>query len=108
MKLSEKHYHKLVRDNIPKIITEQGKKPITKIIKSEEELLNYLGKKLVEEAIEYNETKKIDELVDVMEVIYSILEIEKMEFSLFVKKRQTKKEERGGFDERILLLKVIE
>lgn len=106
--MSEKHYNKLVRDNIPTIIEEQGKKPITENIRNDEEYLEYLGKKLVEESKEYCESKQLEELIDLMEIISSILNLEGIAFSEFEKKRLTKKRERGGFEKKILLLKVIE
>jgi len=97
-----------VRDNIPTIIRGKGKKPITEIIVNDKEYLEYLGKKLVEESKEYSESKQLEELIDLMEIIYSILNHEEISFSEFEKKRLTKKKERGGFDKKILLLKVIE
>ncbi|NPE08639.1 MAG: nucleoside triphosphate pyrophosphohydrolase [Asgard group archaeon] len=106
--MSETHYNKLVRDNIPTIIEEQGKKPITGKIRNDKEYLEYLGKKLVEESKEYSKSKQLEELIDLMEIIYSILNLEEIAFSEFEKKRLTKKKERGGFDKKILLLKVIE
>jgi predicted house-cleaning noncanonical NTP pyrophosphatase (MazG superfamily) len=106
--LPEKYYNKLVRDNIPAIIKEQGKKPITKRIKNEKEFEEHLGKKLIEESQEYFESKQLEELLDVMEVLYSILNHKGIDLSDFEKRRLLKKKERGGFDERILLLKVIE
>lgn len=106
--MPEKHYNKLVRDNIPAIIKGQGKKPVTEKIKNEKEFEEYLGKKLIEESKEYNETKQLEELLDVMEVLYSILHHKEIDLSDFEKKRLLKKKERGGFSERILLLKVVE
>ena len=106
--MSEKYYNKLVRDNIPTIIKEQGKKPIIEKIRNDKEYLEYLGKKLVEESKEYRESKQLEELIDLMEIIHSILNLEEIAFSEFERKRLTKKKERGGFDKKILLLKVIE
>lgn len=97
-----------MRDNIPAIIKKQGEKPVTKKIREEKEFEEYLGKKLIEEAKEYYETKQLEELLDVMEVLYSILNHKGIDLSDFEKRRLLKKKERGGFDERILLLKVIE
>lgn len=97
-----------MRDNIPTIIRGKGKKPITEKIVNDKEYLEYLGKKLVEESKEYSESKQLEELIDLMEIIYSILNLEEISFSEFEKKRLTKKKERGGFDKKILLLKVIE
>ena len=106
--MSEKHYNKLVRDNIPSIIKKQGKKPVTEKIVNETEYLEYLGKKLIEESKEYSESKQLEELIDLMEIIYTILNLEEITFSEFEKKRITKKKERGGFDKKTLLLKVID
>ena len=106
--MPEIHYNKLVRDNIPTIIKKQGKKPIAKKITDDIEFQEYLGKKLIEESNEYLETKEFDELIDVMEIIYSILSHMGINLSDFEKRRLSKKKERGGFEERILLLKVIE
>ncbi|MCK5157946.1 MAG: nucleoside triphosphate pyrophosphohydrolase [Candidatus Heimdallarchaeota archaeon] len=62
--MSEKHYNKLVRDNIPTIITKQGKKPVTKKIVNDKEYLEYLGKKLIEESMEYSESKQLEVLFE--------------------------------------------
>ena len=47
-----KIYNKLVRDNIPKIMIQNGTTPITRIL-SDEEYLTELNKKLLEEVKEY-------------------------------------------------------
>jgi predicted house-cleaning noncanonical NTP pyrophosphatase (MazG superfamily) len=105
--LPEKQYNKLVRDNIPTIIRKQGKEPITDIITNEKEFEEYLGRKLIEESKEFYETKEVEELLDIMEVFYSILKYKGIDFSDFEKMRLTKRRERGGFDKRILLQKVV-
>ena len=66
-----KVYDKLVRDKIPEIIKEAGKIPTTEVIsgKLKEE---YLEKKLEEEVNEYLEDKNLEELADVMEVLFGL------------------------------------
>ena len=64
---------KLVRDRIPKIIINDGKKPIVKTL-IDEEYLKELDKKLNEEVAEYQSDKSIEEMADVLEVLYAICE----------------------------------
>ena len=56
---------KLVRDRIPDIIRNDGKKPIIEIL-SNEEYLKELDKKLNEEVAEYQADKSIEEMADVL------------------------------------------
>ena len=64
-------YNKLVRDKIPDIITASGKHPVTRVL-SNEEYLAELDKKLIEEGNEYQADKSLEELADMLEVIYAI------------------------------------
>ena len=67
-----KQYNKLVRDKIPAIIKASGSVPRTKILKSDDKYLTALKDKLVEEALEVQQTAVVEELADVMEVIRSL------------------------------------
>jgi predicted house-cleaning noncanonical NTP pyrophosphatase (MazG superfamily) len=71
-----KIYNKLVRDNIPKIIENDGKKYKSRILNDEEYEVE-LRKKLIEEATELSEAKteeeKIYELADIYEIIEYVL-----------------------------------
>ena len=64
-------YHKAIRDKIPEIIKESGKNCNVKVL-SDEEFLIELDKKLGEELKEYYESKSVDELADIVEVIQRI------------------------------------
>lgn len=68
----EKVYNKLVRDNIPEIIEKDGKKSVIEIM-DENEFLEELNKKLIEETEEYIEDENIEEIADILEVIHGIL-----------------------------------
>lgn len=91
---------KLVRDKIPRIIRAAGKTPITRVL-SEEEYLVELDKKLNEEIAEYQADKSIEEMADVLEVLYAICEARGHSIEELHQVRDGKREERGGFEERI-------
>ncbi len=67
-----------------------------------------LDKKLQEEVDEYYTDKSIGELEDILEVIYSIVKSRGYSIGELEKIRKEKKEKRGSFDNKILLLEVIE
>lgn len=102
-----KTYNKLVRDKIPQIIRQSGKECRLKVL-NDEEFLYYLEKKLEEEFKEYMESKEILELADMVEVIYAILDAKDIDIDDFERSRKAKRENRGGFDERIFLIDVSE
>lgn len=100
-------FNKLVRDKIPEIIIQGGRKPITKIL-SEEELQKELFRKLHEEIKELEETSNIEELVDILEVVYAIAAVEGVSQSDLNNIREVKRLERGGFEQRIFLIETQE
>lgn len=102
---SIKIYNKLVRDKIPQIIEEDGKKCELRIA-GKEELVELLESKLMEEANEFKEAKNLEELADLMEVIFGLAKALGYSESELCMKRQEKKEERGGFEEGIVLTSV--
>lgn len=106
MYMGGKIHNKLVRDNIPDIIEAGNKKCRTKIVKGEE-LARLLNEKLQEEVDEYIASNEIEELADIMEVIYSILHNRGMTVGELETMRLKKKEERGGFSKGIKLLEVF-
>ena len=64
-------YHKLVRDRIPEIIEQSGSQ-CTCAVLSQEDCLLMLDKKLGEELEEYQESKSMEELADLLEVIHAV------------------------------------
>ena len=63
-------YNKLVRDKIPQIIENSGKSCTTRIL-DEEDYLKKLEEKLSEELAEYRQSKALEELADLLEVLYA-------------------------------------
>ena len=91
---------KLVRDKIPQIIIDAGKKPITEIL-SEERYLEELDKKLEEEVAEYMADKSVEEMADVLEVLFAICEARGHSVDGLMRVKEDKSAKRGGFKERI-------
>lgn len=87
---------KLVRDKIPQIIEEAGKKPIIEIL-SDEDYLIELDKKLNEEVAEYQADKSIEEMADVLEVLFAICEARGYSADELMRIKEEKREKRGGF-----------
>ena len=100
-------YNKLVRDEIPNIIKSDGKKARIRKL-DDEEYINGLNSKLEEELQEYLETNSIEELADMVEVIYGILDYNGVSMEEFEEIRNRKARERGTFKDRILLVEVID
>lgn len=63
-----KTYHKLVRDRIPEIIEADGKICICETL-SDADYIDLLDQKLNEELVEYQESKSLEELADLLEVM---------------------------------------
>ncbi|MDQ0885934.1 putative house-cleaning noncanonical NTP pyrophosphatase (MazG superfamily) [Paenibacillus sp. V4I9] len=105
-----KVYNKLVRDKIPQIIEEKGKKAEFRVL-SDVEYRTMLDLKLHEELLEFihaNEEDQVEELADLIEVVYAILERKGVSIEDFEKVRLAKKEKRGGFEEKLFLVGVEE
>lgn len=100
-----KIYNKLVRDKIIDIIESEGRKTSYKILDNEE-YRKELNKKLQEEVNEYIEDNNIEELADIVEVIYGILNSMDVSIEDFEKIRISKQEKRGSFNKKIYLEKA--
>ena len=100
-------HNKLVRDKIPKIIEASGKQAV--VYKEQgDKLLTYLNNKLQEELNEYKRNGDIEELVDLVEVIYAIIHHKGVSLTEFEKLREEKISKRGAFREGFVLVKVVE
>ena len=93
-------YNKAIRDKIPEIIKESGKNCNVKKL-NDSEFLVQLEKKLVEELTEYQESKNVEELADVLEVISGISNLKGFDLD---KARLEKIEKRGKFEKNLFLV----
>jgi predicted house-cleaning noncanonical NTP pyrophosphatase (MazG superfamily) len=105
---AENEYPKLVRDRIPEIIVKADGRKVPVRALGLEEFIDYLKKKVVEEAKELEVTKSdshlLEEIADLREVLEA-LEVAKGFTSEQVKTAQdAKRAKRGGFDLRLLML----
>lgn len=100
-------HNKLVRDKIPEIIQNSGKIPHTHIL-SDELYLAELDKKLNEECAEYQADNNLEELADMLEVMYAIVEARGCTVKELENIRLEKRRMRGGFKDKIFLEYVEE
>lgn len=104
-------YDKLVRDNIPEIIKNNGEEPIYRVL-SDDEYWEYLLKKDSEELEEVRAASSLEErkkeLADKLELIRAMSEFNGFVLQDIIDEADRKKEKRGGFQKRLLLEKVIE
>ena len=68
---SEIIYNKLIRDNISDIIKADGRVPVVTVL-SDDKYINALNTKLQEEVNEYLADNSLDEICDILEVVYAI------------------------------------
>lgn len=105
--MAKTKYRKLVRDKIPKIIENTGKTCVTEVL-ADEEYLQMLDMKLEEELQEYYQDKSLEELADLMEVIFAVAEARGYSIAELEQERKKKVYERGGFKQKILLKEVTD
>jgi len=98
-----KKYNKVIRDKIPEIITESGKKYDLKQL-DDASFLTELEKKLIEEVNEYVQSKDVEELADLLEVIYRISELRGVNSDELDEIRKDKAEKRGRFTNNLFLI----
>ena len=96
-------YNKLVRDKIPQIIKDQGETPGFRIL-TDEAYTAALEEKLREETAEFLAEKNLEELADILEVVYALTENLGQTKEDLHKVYEEKHERRGGFRERIFLI----
>ncbi|WP_440895489.1 nucleoside triphosphate pyrophosphohydrolase [Amphibacillus sp. Q70] len=85
----EKVYKKLVRDNIPEIIEQQGHKPLLHIL-DQNEYKKSLIEKLKEEVEEFTLDESVEELCDILEVIDALKKTLSFSDELIQKTKQKK------------------
>lgn len=103
--LSTIRYNKLVRDHIPEIITNSGRQCVCSTL-SDDEYITMLDAKLNEELAEYQESKSMEELADLLEVIRAVAKARGSSIDEVEAIRRDKAAKRGGFEQKILLVEV--
>lgn len=101
-------YQKLVRDNIPDIIRNNGEEPIVEVL-DDERYKTELERKLLEEAnevINAGGVDRVEELADLLEVMDALVIHEGYTLDDVLEARSSKLEKRGGFSKRLYLSDV--
>lgn len=99
-------YNKLVRDRIPENINSiKGRKCNYKIL-DDTEYLKELDKKIFEEANEFIEEHSVEELADLMEVIFAIMNYKNISIEDVENARKIKNNKKGSFNDKIYLIDV--
>ncbi|WP_135819588.1 nucleoside triphosphate pyrophosphohydrolase [Halostella litorea] len=100
-----REYDKLVRDRIPELIEADGERPVTHVADGAE-YERRLREKLDEEVREYREDGDPEELADVLEVVHALRELAGLTEAELAALRAEKAEDRGRFEERVVLERV--
>jgi predicted house-cleaning noncanonical NTP pyrophosphatase (MazG superfamily) len=99
-------YNKLVRDKVPDVLEAAGL-DYTAYTVNNDELRDYLGKKLTEEVTEFLECPSLEELADIQEVMNGILQAYRWSETDLEYTAIAKREERGAFTKGIILREVV-
>ncbi|HDR7689160.1 MULTISPECIES: nucleoside triphosphate pyrophosphohydrolase [Bacillus cereus group] len=104
-------YNKLIRNKIPQIIKNNRKTPTTRIL-PQDEYIKEICKKTQEELTEYLEadTKehKLEEPSNLLKLINPLAKHEGTTLEEINNIRKKKAKERGGFSDRVFLIKVTD
>lgn len=90
---------KLVRDKIPEIAPARKFRTATP-----EELPSLLAAKLVEEANEFKESGRLEELADLYEVLSAVAKLNNWSMDQIIETATAKAHKRGKFEKRIVLI----
>ena len=96
-------FNKLVRDNIPAIITATGQTPQTRIL-DDAQYAEALKQKLQEEVAEFLQDNNTEELADIMEVVYALAATLGASPADLEKARADKAQQRGSFADKVFLI----
>ena len=99
-------YNKLIRDRIPEIIKAAGKQ-YEAVLMTDDEYVQALRSKLVEEAQEVKEAAEndlINELADLQEVMTALMMAYSINQAQVREAQDARRNERGGFEKRLKLL----
>jgi predicted house-cleaning noncanonical NTP pyrophosphatase (MazG superfamily) len=102
-------YNKLVRDGIPDIIEDTNKKYSMKVLEPSQHEVE-IKRKLVEELEEYQQAstneEALEELADLLELIYTVLPLHGFTMEELEEVRVKKLGKRGGFEKGYFLFDV--
>lgn len=95
---------KLVRDKIPELLASQNIIFNTRQA-SNQEFWHLLFIKLQEEIVEFAQNPTVEELADIIEVVYALGAICNISETKIALERMSKKAAKGSFNDRVVLIK---
>jgi len=98
-------YNKLVRDRIISEIEDSGR-GCTYSILGGEDYLRELKLKLQEEVQEYLDVQNVEELTDILEVVFALAKTHGLSEAELLHLQKQKREEKGAFDQKLFLVEV--
>ena len=105
--MGETVYNKLVRDDIPEIIRNDGHVPVVRLLGDQERLPAALDK-VVEEARELHESRgDLSEFADVAAIFEAAVKAAGYTMDQVEEAKRQKQSERGGFEDWVYLEKVV-
>ena len=99
-------YNKLVRDKIPELIKQKGDSPITETLDDNTKYLKAVHRKLSEEIDVYHKDRNVDNLADILEVIYTLAKYYGKTPEYLEQVRTEKHKQSGGYDNKTFLIEV--
>jgi len=99
---------KLIRDFVPRIIEESGRRAVYHIVRDRAEHLSRLRDKVVEELQEFTEEPCLEEAADLYEVLLTLVELHDMDMNDVVATAQDKRKRCGGFRGGAVLVEVTD
>lgn len=100
-------FNKLVRDRIPEIMAQRGLEPVVEVLDAAA-YQDELHRKLHEEVAEFEASGTAEELADILEVVYALAAAQNLTEDQLNTIRSQKRQERGGFNQRLFLISVAE
>jgi len=98
-------YKKLVRDKVPEIAEQKGMILETYIC-DDQEYAKRLKAKLQEEVDEFLESDSLQELADILEIVYALAKYKKITEEALDSIREKKLQTHGAFKKKIVLIKA--
>ncbi len=97
-----RNFNKLVRDRVPELLNNKDIKYRAHIA-DDEEFRQHLHLKLIEESLELNAERNVEEFADILEVVDAMKKYYGFSDDEIVRVKRNKKIEKGGFEKQLIL-----
>lgn len=94
--------NRLVRDKVPEDIKRYGGKADIRTLENSE-FKEELKKLLITEVKEYLDNDSTEELIDILEIVYSLGSVHNLSFKEMVNLRKRKVEQKGSYSKKLFL-----